>query len=43
MTDASTATPTRAEVDRMLGHAVRAPSVLNTQPWRFVVEETSSA
>ena len=29
--------PTCAEIDRMIAYAVRAPSVLNTQPWRFVV------
>ncbi len=31
--------PSDAEIDRLLEHAVRAPSVLNTQPWRFVVDK----
>lgn len=38
MTDTSHATPRPAELETLIGHAVRAPSVLNTQPWRFVVE-----
>ncbi len=32
------APPTDAEIDRMIGHAVWAPSVLNTQPWHFIVD-----
>lgn len=35
--------PARAELDRLVEHAVRAPSVLNTQPWRFVVDEDGPA
>ena len=31
---------TTLDLDAVLAHAVRAPSVLNTQPWRFEVEET---
>ncbi len=30
--------PSDAEINRLLEHVVRAPSVLNTQPWRFVVD-----
>lgn len=30
--------PTPADLDALIAHAVRAPSVLNTQPWRFVVD-----
>ena len=30
--------PTTDDLDRLLEHAVRAPSVLNSQPWRFAVE-----
>lgn len=33
------ALPTPAEIDALLGYAVRAPSLLNTQPWRFVVDD----
>ena len=29
------------EIDGLLEHAVRAPSLLNTQPWRFVVDQTT--
>ena len=38
MADAPSTTPTDAELARLIEHAVRAPSVLNSQPWRFVVE-----
>ncbi len=31
--------PSDAEIDRLLEHVVRAPSVLNTRPWRFVVDQ----
>ena len=34
----SRATPPRPDLDGLVAHAVRAPSVLNTQPWRFVVD-----
>ncbi len=37
MTDAFSI-PTVADLDGVITQAVRAPSVLNTQPWRFVVE-----
>ena len=33
--------PTDAEIEALLRHAVRAPSVLNTQPWRFAVGDGS--
>ena len=38
MTDALPATPSVADLDALVAEAVRAPSVLNTQPWRFVVD-----
>ncbi|GAB5535057.1 MAG: nitroreductase family protein [Rubricoccaceae bacterium] len=38
MTDTPHAAPRPAELETLIGHAVRAPSVLNTQPWQFVVE-----
>jgi nitroreductase len=37
------ARPDREELDGLIEHAVRAPSVLNTQPWRFVVDDTGPA
>ena len=30
--------PTTAQIDGLIEHAVRAPSVLNSQPWRFVAD-----
>lgn len=30
--------PTPAEMESLIDHAVRAPSVLNTQPWRFTLD-----
>ncbi len=41
MADVLTKTPTDAELARLIEHAVRAPSVLNSQPWRFVVDRGS--
>lgn len=42
MADLPSASPTDAEIDRMIERVVRAPSLLNTQPWRFVVERAGS-
>ena len=41
MPDLVCAPPTASDLEGFLGHAVRAPSLLNTQPWRFVVERGS--
>ena len=41
MPDVLPATPSAQEIAGFLDHAVRAPSVLNTQPWRFVVDRGS--
>ena len=41
MPDVLSAPPTDADLKAILEHAVRAPSLLNTQPWRFVVERGS--
>ena len=38
MSDPTSARPSSAEIQTLIGHAVRAPSVLNSQPWRFVVD-----
>lgn len=43
MTDALSASPSDADIDQILTHAVRAPSLLNTQPWRFVVDRGAVA
>ncbi|MDT0630852.1 Acg family FMN-binding oxidoreductase [Rubrivirga litoralis] len=37
MPDAPDHRPTDADIEEILEHAVRAPSLLNSQPWRFVV------
>ena len=39
MPDVLPAAPSATEIADLLDHAVRAPSVLNTQPWRFVVDQ----
>ncbi len=41
MTNAATAPPSAPVIKGFIEHAVRAPSVLNTQPWRFVVDRGS--
>jgi len=41
MSDSTVARPTHAEIQTLIGHAVRAPSVLNTQPWRFVIDRST--
>ena len=38
MTSLFPSPPSDAEIDRLLAHVDRAPSVLNTRPWRFVVD-----
>lgn len=41
MPDVLPAPPSAKEIEGFLDHAVRAPSVLNSQPWRFVVDHGS--
>lgn len=41
MPDVLPATPSTKEIEGFLDHAVRAPSVLNSQPWRFVIDQGS--
>ncbi len=41
MSDPTLALPTHAEIQALIGHAVRAPSVLNTQPWHFVIDRAT--
>ena len=38
MADILSTPPGEAELKEMIEHAVRAPSLLNTQPWRFIVD-----
>src|SRR5829696_2764355 len=37
--DATTQTPTRPEIERAVAFGVRAPSIHNTQPWRWVFRD----